>query len=169
MFEQFNMYTNFVENTFFFTDFTVQQQSLGKVLKLKDGTEITGFIEVPEIQQINTTQTNIMGIIITFLIILGFILNRKDNFSQIAFVWCIFSFILLFLIGWGTSENGLILYTFYFSWAFICLIFKLIEKLLHKHKKIKATIYSMGILSMLLINFYGIYQTILFGIQYFKY
>ncbi len=33
--------------------------------------------------------------------------------------WVCFSFLLLCLIGWGTAENGLILYTLLFAWAFI--------------------------------------------------
>jgi hypothetical protein len=36
--------------------------------------------------------------------------------------WCAFSAILLVGLGWGTAENGLILYGLYFSWAFYVLL-----------------------------------------------
>ena len=166
------MYTNFLKNVLCFSEFEVKERYAGKVLTCSDKeyiNEITFSVLSHCIQQMDTKKINVLGIMIGILAILGFALNRRDKFSQISFAWCMFSFILLVALGWGADENGMILYTFYFGWAFLCLIFKLIEKLLGKYHKLKYTIYTLGIASLLTINLYGIYQVILFGIQYFKY
>ena len=72
------------------------------------------------------------------------------------------------ILKYGASENGFILYTYYFGWAFVCLLFKFFESVLKKWPKIKNTIYSLVIATMCIINFYGIYQIIEFGMQYYK-
>ena len=46
-------------------------------------------------------------------------LRFGDFFSKICFAWVLFSVVLLAIVGYGASENGFILYSYYFSWAFI--------------------------------------------------
>ena len=41
----------------------------------------------------------------------------------------LFSVVIMLVMGWGTTENGLILYALYFSWPFFCLLFQLVEKI----------------------------------------
>ncbi|MBQ3759905.1 MAG: hypothetical protein IJJ91_02125 [Synergistaceae bacterium] len=43
-------------------------------------------------------------------------------------MWLLYSFIILCVFGWGTAENGLILYSLYFSWAVFILMFSLVVK-----------------------------------------
>ena len=74
------------------------------------------------------TKINILGLVIIALFIIGFILNRKDKFTQIMAFWGLFSFIMLCVIGYGTVENGLILYSLYFGWVILAMIFKLLDK-----------------------------------------
>lgn len=166
--DRVNIYSNFLGNIGYFSEFSERDSILVRTIELSNQ-EVTTYFRVFFIQSMNTTNFNLIGIIIGVLAILGFALNRKDKFTQMAFVWCVFSFILLLVLGWGIDENGLLLYTFYFAWAFICLIVKGIEKLLKKYTKLKYIVYSLIIFSMLLINSYGIYKTILFGLKYFKY
>ena len=71
------------------------------------------------------TQWDIAGIVFIALVIVSFVINRKDKFTQVCFVWCLFSMIILGIAGWGTNENGLILYSLYFGWAYLALIVKL--------------------------------------------
>ena len=71
------------------------------------------------------TQWDIAGIVFIALVIVSFVINRKDKFTQVCFVWCLFSMIILGIAGWGTNENGLILYSLYFGWAYFALIVKL--------------------------------------------
>ena len=107
------------------------------------------------------------GIVFLILSILGFILNRKNNFAKICMVWVVISFLLLCVIGWGTKENGLVLYSLYFSWAYIALVFMLIEKLFTKWKTARYVIYSSAIIALVIVNFTGMYEIINFGIQHY--
>lgn len=107
---------------------------------------------------------SIFGIIVLVLAVIGFILNRKDRFSQMCISWVGFSFVLLFLLGWGTAENGLILYSLYFSWAFIVLIFKGLEKAFKRFFGIPSII---GATVCLIFNVYSMYQILSFGMKYY--
>jgi len=55
------------------------------------------------------------------LCVLGAWLGRRERLVQISAWWCAISVVLLLGLGWGTAENGLILYGLYFSWAFYVL------------------------------------------------
>lgn len=77
-----------------------------------------------------------VGIFILLLCLISVILNRKNKMAIISGLWILFSFILLCVAGWGTAENGLILYSLYFSWAFIVLLYLLIDKII-KNSKVK--------------------------------
>lgn len=73
------------------------------------------------------TSINVCGVILLVLILLSGVLNRDKLTSRFALYWSAFSFLLLAVIGWGTWEIGLILYSLYFGWALFTLIFQLIE------------------------------------------
>ena len=68
------------------------------------------------------------GIVIAALAVLSAVVNRKQKSSLLALYWCGFSAVMLVGLGWGTSENGLILYALYFGWAYLALLFQLVEK-----------------------------------------
>lgn len=108
----------------------------------------------------------VTGIIILILCLISFILNRKNKLAIISFLWIIYSFIILCLAGWGTSENGLILYTLYFSWAFIILIYLLIDKLI-KNQKIKTGVIIILCLILLVINVPEFINILKFGLYYY--
>ena len=165
--ERINMYTHFALNTIVSPQTEVREDLLPTKLMVIDGQKF--FIKPYNtyISQTNNTNTNILGIIILCITFLGFIFNRKDSFSKICFVWILFSFVLLSIIGYGADENGFILYAYYFSWAFVCLLFKFFETVLQKWPKVKNTIYALAIIPVAVINFYGIYQLIEFGLQYY--
>lgn len=69
------------------------------------------------------------GVVIAALSLLSAVLNRDKKASRIAAAWVGFSFCLLVILGWGTQENGLILYALYFGWAFLVLLYQLAQKL----------------------------------------
>lgn len=112
---------------------------------------------------------NIFGIAVLALVLLSAILNRKIQSSRMAICWIGFSILLLIGLGWGTKENGLILYTLYFGWAFTLLLFQLLQRLT---RSLKATwllvIFSIFIIALLAaINFPGMLDLIHFGTTYF--
>ena len=162
------MYTNFLKNIFVFSDFEVDETEFANKTILFNNEYNRLVAQRPQIKSADTNYISAIGIVVLCLAILGFILNRKDKFIQICFAWGIFSFILLAIMGWGAPENGFILYTFYFGWAFICLVYKAIEKILRNVPKIRNTLYILLIISMIIINFYGIYQIIQFGMKYYS-
>ena len=72
---------------------------------------------------------NFVGVLILALVVFSAIWNRDKMSSRLAAVWVGFSVVILLGIGWGTKENGLILYALYFAWAFLVLLFQLVEKI----------------------------------------
>lgn len=144
-------YSNFVANCFIAPFNTIVEERLGH----------------PSFQLAPAETLSIFGCIIFILVILGFILNRKDKFAKICFSWIIFSIVLLIVLGYGTRENGLILYSLYFNWVFVSLIFLLLKKLLGNKKKIFVTISVILIVLLLVCNIKGLIDLIQFGLQYF--
>lgn len=105
--------------------------------------------------EINTI--NYVGIIIFALAILGYFVNRKEKINKICFWWVIYSYIILCVIGWGTIENSLVLYTLYFSWAFIILIYNLMKKIFTMLKIDKIFLVGIIIVSAVLL-IYNVYN-----------
>ncbi len=70
---------------------------------------------------------NIIGVVILTLSFVSAYMNRKKQSSRFAVSWVALSVVILFILGWGTSENGLILYELYFGWAFLVLLVQLVE------------------------------------------
>lgn len=161
-------YTNFLEETILFSDFNVIHSNLEtKVFKL-DGEVAKLTANKPQIIDANTNTISIIGIIFFAIALIGFILNRHDKYSQISLIWLLFSLILFVVLGWGKTENDLVLYIYYFSWAIISLIYKFIDKIFNKHIKLKIITCSILLFPMLIINLNGMIRIIQFGIQYYS-
>lgn len=115
------------------------------------------------------TQMNIVGIIIIALCLVSFIINRKNMLTKISAIWVCFSVLLLCIVGWGSAENGMILYSLYFGWAFIVLLFQLInwfsEKL--RFKYLTPIICSIVIITIAIINYQGIRDLLSFAFTYY--
>lgn len=101
------------------------------------------------------TQWDIAGIVFIALVIVSFVINRKDKFTQVSFAWCLFSMIILGIAGWGTNENGLILYSLYFGWAYLTLIVKLGMTIV---KKLKVE--KIGVIVWLGMVVYLLYENL---------
>ena len=101
---------------------------------------------------------NWVGVAIIALSIISYLLNRQDKFIGFSMFFAVYSFIVLCLFGYGTAENGLILYSLYFGWPFFILIFKLIENIcdLFKNKYILPVVCGTTSLMLIFINFSGI-------------
>ena len=141
--DRFRQYTHFIANCF------VSINAVG----------------IDDVWRIKILETiNFEGIIILILSIISFIVNRKDKLNRISFFWVIFSFIILCGIGWGTLENGLILYALYFSWALVILIYNLIKQIFKVINKEKTFYIFIIILSIILLihNSYNIIQMLMF-------
>lgn len=148
--EKIRQYFSFILNCFIAPSIVQIQNILGDI-----------SIKLNEIEKINT-----IGIIIFIACLVSFFFYKKNKFIQNCFIWILFSWILLGLIGWGTKENGLILYSHYFSWAFSSLIFLFLRKIIKKN----SIFYSIMIVTstyLLYINLNGIIEIINFGVKYY--
>ena len=110
---------------------------------------------------------NWIGVVLIALMIGGFIINRKLRFAQMSFLWAVFAFFILFVMGWQARNNEMFLSSFYFGWAFFSLTFLFFEKLLGKQKIIKYSIYSVIFVAMAIININGMIELVQFGIEHY--
>lgn len=74
------------------------------------------------------TSVSALGLVLLAASIAGILWNRRERICQCAGGWMLFSVLVMVLMGWGTSENGLILYSLYFGWPYLVSIFCLIKK-----------------------------------------
>ena len=115
------------------------------------------------------TNISIIGVIILILVAISIIINKDKKISLLAAGWIAFSIIILVILGWGTKENGLILYSLYFGWPYFILLFQLIEKIEQK-LKVNFLLPSITIITsiiLLTINIPAIIEMIKFAIKYY--
>lgn len=93
------------------------------IIMAPKGGKIVEIFNHPSYQLTDVKNVAIIGVIVLLIVILGYILNRKNKFANFCMLWVIFSSIILLFIGWGTAENGLILYSLYFAFAYLSLFY----------------------------------------------
>ncbi len=115
------------------------------------------------------TSMNLIGIAILLFAVVSAIVNRNKKSSLLAAGWIAFSVVLLLGLGWGTAENGLVLYVLYFGWAFLVLLFQLVEKIEEKlNVKFLTPVLSIGSAAALAaVNIPAIMEMVDFAIAYF--
>lgn len=109
---------------------------------------------------------SIIGIIIFIVCIIGAILNRKNKFVIFSSLWMLFSILLLFIIGWGAPENGMILYSLYFAFAYISLLYMFLRKIIKNNKAFTIVIYGLCSI-ILIINSIELINILKFAITYY--
>lgn len=109
------------------------------------------------------------GVVIVLLVILSAVLNRKKKSSLLAAGWVGFSLVMLLGLGWGTAENGLILYALYFGWAYLVLLFQLAEKIgqVSKVNYLTEVLSIGGAALMAACNIPAIMEMVRFAMTYF--
>lgn len=114
----------------------------------------------------DTSTISILGCIILVIALISVIINRKNKIANVSFLWVLFSFCVLCLKGWGIKENGLILYSLYFAWAYLILFYLFIKKII-KNEKIFKYIMVPTIIIMSLLGIKEFLNIILFAIRYY--
>lgn len=112
---------------------------------------------------------NWFGVILIVLCAISAFVNREKKVCRFSAGWVLFSFLLLFCLGWGVRENGLILYALYFSWAYLVLLHQLIAYL-EAHFAIPhltSILIVLGTAAMAIYNFPAIQAMIQFAIAYY--
>lgn len=112
---------------------------------------------------------NWVGVAIFLLAVLSVLCNRRKRSTLVAAFWVGYSVAILLLVGWGASENGLILYSLYFGWAFFVLVFQLIETLADRlHAKFLLPVLAAGATALLAwVNLPAIVEMVRFAIATF--
>lgn len=125
------------------------------------------FIEgVPCYRMIYVDFISRFGIVTLITCVVSVFLNRRNRMVVVSFLWVIFSFLILCVLGWGTMENGLILYSLYFSWAYGTLVYLFVDKII-KNKKIQFLLLGILCLVILSINVCELWNIVSFGIKYY--
>lgn len=112
---------------------------------------------------------SIAGCAVFLLCITSAFINKDKIISRLALYWIGLSLLMLLVLGWGTMENGLVLYTLYFGWAFISLLFQLAQWFADK-LGLKLLLPALSILAaivLLLINIPAIIEMVGFGIKHY--
>ena len=149
-----NQFTNFVYSCFFAPEAVIDEKKFSHYSwQLNNDSSI----------YINTA-----GIIIFVICIISFFINRNKILTRLAGFWMLFSFILLCFFGWGAEENGMVLYTLYFGWAFLVLLFQLISWISEKtsYKSVIPITGGLLIIVLCIINYHGIKEMLDFAFEY---
>ena len=85
-------------------------------------------------QQREITGPDIFGMAVFVLSVSGYIAGRDERTIKISAFWALLGFAVLALVGLGASENGMVLYSLYFGWAYVALVFRLLEEAAEKLK-----------------------------------
>ena len=117
--------------------------------------------------QVVVDRWSILGFVCILAALGGFLANRKRLYAQICAGWVALSFILLCVLGWGTAEHALVLYTHYFAWAFVSLIVMLIVRVFRRHRVLQLAVLSAGVLALAVVNARGLSELIRFGLTYY--
>lgn len=116
-------------------------------------------------QLLNLKSFSIVGIIIFIMVILSYLLNRKEKMALISIMWVFFSFVVLGVIGWGTTENGLILYSLYFAWAYYTWYYLLLNRI--KNRKIFKILISISIVIIFVTMVFEMSNILGFALKYY--
>lgn len=136
------------------------------LLAPKSGVDFTTYRHVSW-QMLPVTGWSPVGLLVLLLTLGGILLSRKERITKLSAVWLGFSFVLLGLVGWGTIDNGLMLYSLYFGWAFVCMIFRLIDRLLWRARPVKLGLLMVLLLGVGIYNVYALREVLIFGTQFF--
>lgn len=115
------------------------------------------------------TKVSYAGAANLMLVLISIILNIKKQSTRVFAGWWIYSIIIMVFIGWGTAENGLILYSLYFGWTLIALLFQLIQQigeLLHVRFFVPAASLVTAVY-LFLLNFNAVKSMVTFMMIYY--
>lgn len=151
--DKLNQYTEFIKNCFIKPEIAITTNQFSAI-----------SFQLDKIDSVN-----LIGIILLLLATLGFWISKKEKISQISFSWIIFSFVLLSIIGWGAVENGMILYSLYFGWSFLVLIYQMAKFICDKlkYKYLLEVITIIFIIILLSFNIPALQELLNFAFTYF--
>ena len=109
------------------------------------------------------------GAVILGLALLSALIHRRKKACLLSGAWVVLSFLVLAVVGWGTKENGLILYALYFGWAYLVLLLQLVFTVCEKLRIGAAAwvICGAACTGMLVFNLPAIGDLLRFAYEYY--
>ena len=118
-------------------------------------------------QMMPVTRWRLTGFLMLAAAAGGIAVKPKARFTKICGAWIAFSFLLLGIVGWGTIDNGLMLYSLYFGWAFIAMAFQLGDFLLSRWPVVEIAAVLLLMLFVGLKNVTALKAALVFATQFF--
>lgn len=118
-------------------------------------------------QMVPVTGWRALGFVVLAGALLGVAVKPKKRFSRICLGWMAFSLLLLGIVGWGTIDNGLMLYSLYFGWAFVAMCFQFIHHVLRRWETARLAVLVVLVVAVAVINFAALREVLVFAAQYF--
>lgn len=120
-------------------------------------------------QQVPVEAISVAGILLFVLAVLGFVLNYEKLLYKICMFWVVCSFMVLCVLGWGTAENGLILYTLYYGFAYWILVYGFFDKVLEKFKNCiwRYGMWMIAVIALVVLNGIGILRLLIYARTYY--
>jgi len=108
-----------------------------------------------------------LGLALLLLAALSAALQLREKRVRVLALWAACSVLLLGVAGWGASENGMVLYTLYFFWAYAALLYTLLLRLLRRRNAARYALAAAGIGALAFFNVCGMTDLIRFAIAYY--
>ena len=71
------------------------------------------------------------------------------------------------IVGWGTVDNGLLLYSLYFGWAYICLLVRLVRVIPEPYGFARLLILAAVIAILCIRNIPALRDVLVFATKFF--
>ena len=114
-------------------------------------------------QMLPVTGWSWVGILVLALSIGGIIAGRRERLSRYCGAWIAFALLLLGIVGWGTIDNGLMLYSLYFGWAFAAMTFQLIDRVFSRVRPLKLVVMALLAMGLVSLNVNALHEVLVFG------
>ena len=107
------------------------------------------------------------GVALFALVVVSAVLNWRKRSLRVCSLWVAFSALLLLVVGWGAAENGMVLYTLYFFWAYAALLYRLLLRVFFKNNALRYAVVAAVLCLLVAVNAVGMLDLIRFAIQYY--
>ena len=118
-------------------------------------------------QLLPVTEMQWLGLALFALAAVSTVLHWRDRSLRVCSLWAAFSVLLLLVVGWGAAENGMVLYTLYFSWAYAALLYALLTRVFRQNNALRYVVAAAILCLLVVVNFFGMLDLIRFAIQYY--
>lgn len=105
------------------------------------------------IRIVNTSVADrIFSLLTLVIVVISLIINRHSKIAIVSAYWILISFIILVVVGWGSVEYSMVLYSTYFMWAYLLLVALFFNKLFSTQVLIGRILLTVTIAILFMYN-----------------